>query len=151
MTEVALNYVSAYVNEGITFCTWYLREVSWQILITFVAYLCVCLFIYLILSRSKLKAWQLPGPPKRVLLVIAHPDDEVMFFGPLITSLVQSGSTNVYLLCFSYGNCSPSFIKFLILFNLIFTVICLFFPNISSLRKIHYRVNSYCILIVTKC
>lgn len=40
---------------------------------------------------------------KRVLLVTAHPDDECMFFGPMITHL--SGVTpDVYLICLSDGN-----------------------------------------------
>lgn len=38
----------------------------------------------------------------RVLLAIAHPDDEVMFFGPTILNLLRDGHS-VYILCFSYG------------------------------------------------
>ena len=34
-----------------------------------------------------------------LLLVIAHPDDEAMFFGPLLSS-----SCNVSILCLSNGN-----------------------------------------------
>ncbi|XP_030562265.1 N-acetylglucosaminyl-phosphatidylinositol de-N-acetylase [Drosophila novamexicana] len=40
----------------------------------------------------------------RVLLVIAHPDDECMFFGPLIYSLTQRDGCQVYVLCLSNGN-----------------------------------------------
>lgn len=39
----------------------------------------------------------------RVLLVIAHPDDECMFFGPLIYSLTQRDGCQVYVLCLSNG------------------------------------------------
>lgn len=39
----------------------------------------------------------------RVLFVIAHPDDECMFFGPTIVSLVQS-KAQVYLVCLSVGD-----------------------------------------------
>ncbi len=39
----------------------------------------------------------------RVLLVIAHPDDEVMFFTPLLRYL-QSTSAIVSILCLSDGN-----------------------------------------------
>ncbi|OXA38123.1 N-acetylglucosaminyl-phosphatidylinositol de-N-acetylase [Folsomia candida] len=39
----------------------------------------------------------------RVLLAIAHPDDEVMFFGPTILNLLRDGHS-VYILCFSYGD-----------------------------------------------
>lgn len=40
----------------------------------------------------------------RVLLVIAHPDDESMFFGPLMYSLAQRPECQVYVLCLSNGN-----------------------------------------------
>jgi hypothetical protein len=36
---------------------------------------------------------------RNLLLVIAHPDDEAMFFGPLLSS-----SCNVSILCLSNGN-----------------------------------------------
>lgn len=39
----------------------------------------------------------------RVLLVIAHPDDECMFFGPLIYTLTQRDGCQVYVLCLSNG------------------------------------------------
>ncbi|GMI86695.1 hypothetical protein like AT3G58130 [Hibiscus trionum] len=40
---------------------------------------------------------------KNVLLVVAHPDDESMFFSPTINYLTSRGHT-VYLLCMSIGN-----------------------------------------------
>ncbi|CAN1804235.1 N-acetylglucosaminyl-phosphatidylinositol de-N-acetylase [Linum perenne] len=40
---------------------------------------------------------------RNVLLVVAHPDDESMFFSPTINHLISRGH-NVYLLCFSIGN-----------------------------------------------
>ncbi|XP_048233519.1 N-acetylglucosaminyl-phosphatidylinositol de-N-acetylase isoform X2 [Ricinus communis] len=40
---------------------------------------------------------------KNVLLVIAHPDDESMFFSPTINYLI-SGGHNLYILCLSIGN-----------------------------------------------
>ncbi|KAL3998504.1 GlcNAc-PI de-N-acetylase family protein [Acanthocheilonema viteae] len=40
---------------------------------------------------------------RRALLVIAHPDDETMFFTPTLHGLRLSGS-NIYLLCISTGN-----------------------------------------------
>ncbi|KAH8369257.1 hypothetical protein KR009_005983 [Drosophila setifemur] len=41
---------------------------------------------------------------ERVLLVTAHPDDECMFFGPLIYTLTQRQGCQVYILCLSNGN-----------------------------------------------
>jgi hypothetical protein len=39
---------------------------------------------------------------KNILLVIAHPDDECMFFSPTILGL-QKGSAKIHLLCLSIG------------------------------------------------
>jgi len=42
---------------------------------------------------------------KKLLIVIAHPDDEVMFFSPSIFNLIEVlGKDNVFLLCLSNGN-----------------------------------------------
>ncbi|XP_013591872.1 PREDICTED: probable N-acetylglucosaminyl-phosphatidylinositol de-N-acetylase isoform X2 [Brassica oleracea var. oleracea] len=43
------------------------------------------------------------GNKKNVLFVIAHPDDESMFFSPTINYLASSGY-NLHMLCFSTGN-----------------------------------------------
>ncbi|ORE09621.1 LmbE-like protein [Rhizopus microsporus var. microsporus] len=40
----------------------------------------------------------------RVLVVTAHPDDECMFFGPTITTLVSLVKCRVHVLCLSNGN-----------------------------------------------
>lgn len=40
---------------------------------------------------------------RKVLLVIAHPDDEAMFFGPLLNELQEVGA-QIYLLCLTHGN-----------------------------------------------
>ena len=40
---------------------------------------------------------------RRYLLVIAHPDDEAMFFGPTIQHLIKLGK-DVFVLCLSEGN-----------------------------------------------
>jgi len=42
--------------------------------------------------------------PKRVLFVIAHPDDECMFFGPTIINYIKASRRQVYVLCLSSGN-----------------------------------------------
>ncbi|XP_024535171.1 N-acetylglucosaminyl-phosphatidylinositol de-N-acetylase-like isoform X1 [Selaginella moellendorffii] len=41
---------------------------------------------------------------RNVLLVIAHPDDESMFFGPTLLGLASTGAYNVRVLCLSSGN-----------------------------------------------
>lgn len=40
---------------------------------------------------------------RRILLVIAHPDDEAMFFGPLLFA-AQGTKATVRVLCMSTGN-----------------------------------------------
>lgn len=48
---------------------------------------------------------------RRTLIVTAHPDDECMFFAPVILSLTsgrgyKGRAAQVYLLCLSEGKCS---------------------------------------------
>lgn len=74
-----------------------------------VVYLLVCLSIYALIFRYKsMGNIRLPWPAanttaKRVLFVTSHPDDECMFFGPLLYSLAQYKQCQVYLLCLSNG------------------------------------------------
>jgi N-acetylglucosaminylphosphatidylinositol deacetylase len=45
-----------------------------------------------------------PISGRNILLVIAHPDDEVMFFGPTLVGITNSSSeNNVRVLCLSNG------------------------------------------------
>ncbi|XP_076236684.1 phosphatidylinositol glycan anchor biosynthesis class L [Calliopsis andreniformis] len=96
-------YLSMQVNEIICWWWYYIREISWQLLIAVTAYLCVCICLYSILKRVSHAAWQFPGPPARILLVTAHPDDEVMFFGPLVYWVTRSKASEIYLLCLTTG------------------------------------------------
>ncbi|XP_015512520.1 N-acetylglucosaminyl-phosphatidylinositol de-N-acetylase [Neodiprion lecontei] len=93
------NYFNMLFDETV----WYLKEVAWQLVIAGVAYFCVCIFLYTLLLNVSHKAWQLPGPPARILLVIAHPDDEVMFFGPMLHCMIEQKNSEVYLLCLTIG------------------------------------------------
>lgn len=43
---------------------------------------------------------------RRVMFVIAHPDDECMFFGPSILHFTQKENALVYLLCLTDGKCA---------------------------------------------
>lgn len=40
---------------------------------------------------------------ERVLLLTAHPDDEVMFFGPVLLHMVKQIRSHFYILCLSAG------------------------------------------------
>ena len=60
----------------------------------------------LLLANSGMVGWLMETPmsnPGRVLLVTAHPDDEVIFFASTVTALHSSG-LEVYLLCLTNGS-----------------------------------------------
>ena len=60
----------------------------------------------LLLASSGVVGWLMETPmrnPGRVLLVTAHPDDEVIFFASTVTALHSSG-LEVFLLCLTNGN-----------------------------------------------
>lgn len=51
------------------------------------------------------KLWgekQIPNS-NRILFVIAHPDDECLFFGPTILAALRNNPSNTYILCLSTG------------------------------------------------
>ncbi|CAG7838249.1 unnamed protein product [Allacma fusca] len=55
-------------------------------------------FPKVVLSRKCMES------PKRILLVIAHPDDECLFFGPTILALLRQSQRHFYVLCLSNGD-----------------------------------------------
>lgn len=68
------------------------------ILILIVTLLFVLLLLYAVRSHP------IPlAPSSRILLLIAHPDDETMFFSPTIRALTNAGH-RVFVLCVSNGN-----------------------------------------------
>ena len=51
-----------------------------------------------------------PLKGRNILLVIAHPDDEVMFFGPTLVGITEpSRGNHVRILCLSNGILFPGF------------------------------------------
>lgn len=87
-----------------------LIEALEHIILATLVYVMVCLVIYILLFRPNIsrrfnKCNHINFPKcKRVLFVIAHPDDESMFFGPTILTLTQRPNCEVHLLCLSNGN-----------------------------------------------
>lgn len=55
-------------------------------------------------ASRRQKMLELENEPHRVLLITAHPDDECMFFGPVIQKLSKMNNTQLYLMCLSVGN-----------------------------------------------
>lgn len=86
-----------------------------HILLCIGLYTILCLIVYAVIFRKWAAQWNrnatnLRFPQcKRVLFVIAHPDDESMFFGPTILSLTKRNDCQVYLLCLSNGLYSFAF------------------------------------------
>ena len=60
-----------------------------------------CLIFYGLIANAKRKEIR---TAKRVLLVISHPDDECMFFGPTVLSMTKNPSVTLFVLCMSNGD-----------------------------------------------
>ncbi|KFB40796.1 AGAP001955-PA-like protein [Anopheles sinensis] len=88
----------------------YLNETLDHIILVLLAYSVLCIILYKLLFRRLgpgYRRWlvrksHLP-PCTRALVVTAHPDDEVMFFGPTILEL-RRRQCRVFVLCLSEGN-----------------------------------------------
>lgn len=79
-----------------------------HIILLALVYILVCLCIYYLLFRrlpfgTRFIKNERFVIPKRVLIVTAHPDDECMFFGPIILSLNRREQCSIHLLCLSNG------------------------------------------------
>jgi len=55
-------------------------------------------------ASRRQKILELENTPHRVLLITAHPDDECMFFGPVIQKLSKMKDVHLFLMCLSVGN-----------------------------------------------
>lgn len=82
----------------------YTKEVLEHLFLAAILYFSICVLLYLGVVKWKIFEFgkSLNGA-KRVLLVIAHPDDECMFFGPTILNFTKKNDAVVYLLCLSTG------------------------------------------------
>ena len=91
-------------------------KMCWYILLILGIWLIVSFLTHRFLARSKknMMIKDINKKSSNVMFVIAHPDDECMFFGPAITSMTQPVTSDnsvgrrkakhVYLLCLSDGN-----------------------------------------------
>lgn len=96
--EFIYNFYLKFVSEILV----YIRNFILYIGVWLIGYLCVCCVVYRRYARKLPTRIRGALGAKRVLLVIAHPDDECMFFGPTIFRLCEQGA-EVYLLCLSNG------------------------------------------------
>ncbi|XP_063368968.1 N-acetylglucosaminyl-phosphatidylinositol de-N-acetylase [Cydia amplana] len=81
----------------------YFRSFALYISLWVLGYLLVCCVVYRRYARRLPTRSRGALRAKRVLIVVAHPDDECMFFGPTIFRLCEQDA-DVYLLCLSNGN-----------------------------------------------
>jgi N-acetylglucosaminylphosphatidylinositol deacetylase len=82
----------------------YARETTEHLTIAVLAYICLCIVFYFVTVYLKISPDNgYLRTVKRVLFVIAHPDDECMFFGPIILKLAQRSDCQMFLLCLSEG------------------------------------------------
>ncbi|CAB3222228.1 unnamed protein product [Arctia plantaginis] len=81
----------------------YLRNFALYIGLWLLGYLLVCCVVYRRYARRLPTRRRGALGAKRVLVVVAHPDDECMFFGPTIFRLCEQG-VDVHILCLSNGN-----------------------------------------------
>lgn len=80
----------------------YFRNFALYIGVWVLGYLLVCCVVYRRYARRLPTRTRGSLRAKRVLIVVAHPDDECMFFGPTIFRLCEQGA-DVHLLCLSNG------------------------------------------------
>jgi len=64
----------------------------------------ICLLFFVLKKKtlSNLQSSSLPAATKKIMLVVAHPDDESMFFVPFLAS-AYTQKKHLYLLCLSKG------------------------------------------------
>jgi N-acetylglucosaminylphosphatidylinositol deacetylase len=82
----------------------YAKETMEHLTIAFTAYICLCFVFYFASVYLKISTnYGHLKTVKRVLFVTAHPDDECMFFGPIILKLAQKSDCQIFILCLSEG------------------------------------------------
>ncbi|KAJ9588904.1 hypothetical protein L9F63_017782, partial [Diploptera punctata] len=83
----------------------YAKDTMEHVTIAIVAYICVCIAFYFVTAYLKFSPnYGHLKSVKKVLFVTAHPDDECMFFGPVILKLAQKSDCQLFLLCLTEGN-----------------------------------------------
>ncbi|KRT78966.1 hypothetical protein AMK59_8031 [Oryctes borbonicus] len=82
----------------------YTEDAVEHLLLAAVAYLVICFVLYVVTTRWDLIEFTRDVKnSERILIVIAHPDDECMFFGPTIQNFVNRKNCCLYLMCMSTG------------------------------------------------
>lgn len=83
----------------------YTKEAVEHLILTVLIYCVLCVLLYVGIVRWRVLEFRRDvRNPKRVLLVIAHPDDECMFFGPTVLNFTGNKNCTLYIMCLSTGN-----------------------------------------------
>ena len=89
----------------------YLKQERFGMLVLYILAIVVLYGLYILVAKYYKRTLNaqneviLKPMLRKVLLVTAHPDDEVMFFAPSIFNLVEMlGKENIYLLCLTNGD-----------------------------------------------
>ncbi|KAJ8921277.1 hypothetical protein NQ315_013749 [Exocentrus adspersus] len=97
---VILEEISEYLSNFISSFTRYLIDTVEHLILACILYIIICIALYVcIVNMEFIPFTRDTRNAKRVLFVIAHPDDECMFFGPAILNYTKKKNCSVYLMC----------------------------------------------------
>lgn len=100
LTTKGANVINSYYNK----LSDYTINAVEHLILAVITYIILCVILYIVINKRNGVMFESSiKKPKRVLIVIAHPDDECMFFGPTIYKLTKNEDVQVYLLCLSTG------------------------------------------------
>lgn len=96
-------FAGSFWNEFLLSIRAYTEDAVEHLLFGVAAYLVICFLLYLLTTKWNVIDFTRDiKNSERVLIVIAHPDDECMFFGPTIQNFVKKKCV-LYLMCMSTG------------------------------------------------
>lgn len=96
--------ISQYFGNFISSLTRYLVDTVEHLILACILYIIICITLYIFIVKKKYIPFNRETRnAKRVLFVIAHPDDECMFFGPTILTYTKKKNCEVYLMCLTTG------------------------------------------------
>ncbi|KAJ8957998.1 hypothetical protein NQ318_002000 [Aromia moschata] len=102
--NLALNDISEHFRFIVSSLKQYLVDTVEHLTLATALYIVICITLYYCIVKWKLFVYNRdPRNAKRILFIIAHPDDECMFFGPTILNFTKRDNCLVYLMCLSTG------------------------------------------------
>lgn len=102
--NVVVSALSDLLNNYILQLKDYTIDTVEHLIIATILYIIICIILYIAVTRWKAITYNATiKDAERVLFVIAHPDDECMFFGPTILHFTKKTNCQVYLMCLSTG------------------------------------------------